>query len=98
MSHESTVIRSVDENARRQFEAAWRAGRARSIEDYLPPENDPRYLATLEELILIQMEFVWKSRHGGANPPLVEAWLERFLCLDQPAVTLRLVQQEFLLR
>ena len=41
---------SIDETARRQFEAAWIEGKPRAIEEFLPPADHPKYLATLEEL------------------------------------------------
>ena len=52
---------SVDENARRQFEAAWQQGRPEPIEHFLPPENHSRYLATLKELVHIDLEFSRKA-------------------------------------
>jgi serine/threonine-protein kinase len=52
---------SIDEALRRAFEAAWREGRPEPIERHLPPEEDARYLATLEELVHIELEFTWKS-------------------------------------
>ena len=57
---DTTVHPTVDENARRRFEAAWRAGKPQSVEQFLPPPEQPHYLATLEELIHIDLEFAWK--------------------------------------
>ena len=48
--------RTIDEDARRRFEAAWREGSPGPIDPFLPPDSDPRYPATLEELILIDLE------------------------------------------
>ena len=102
---------SIDETLRRRFESAWVAGHPEPIERFLPPEEDPRYLTTLEELVHIDLEFVWKSwskisqgTSTGATaetiaaPPLVENYLERFPRLNQPEILLRLLQQECLAR
>jgi serine/threonine protein kinase/tetratricopeptide (TPR) repeat protein len=103
----STVIPgSLDENVRRQFEAAWRAGRPEPIEQYLLPQDHPAYLATLEELVHIDMEFAWKRGRNAVDstidydvrPPLLEAYLDRFPRLNEPAIVLRLAEQEFRVR
>jgi tRNA A-37 threonylcarbamoyl transferase component Bud32 len=82
---------TIDETVRRRFEEAWLGGNPQPIEGCLPARNDPFYLATLEELIHIEMEFA-----GGpdAPSPRVEAYLERFPDLDAPAIVLRLLRQE----
>src|SRR5262249_36575739 len=103
-----TVLGSVDENARRRFEADWQAGRPKPLEDYLPGADHCDYLATLVELVHIELEFVWKSwqpagtdrttKQTGASaspvcqPALVETYLARFPCLNQPSVVLRLLE------
>ena len=46
-----TYRESVRETRCERFESAWRAGKAMPIEHYLPPDDDPAQLATLEELI-----------------------------------------------
>jgi tetratricopeptide (TPR) repeat protein len=92
----------VDEDARRRFEACWRHGQPAPIEQFLPPDDHPLYLATLEELVHIELEFAWKpQRHDTAAkgttlrvPLLVEAYLARFPQLNDPAIVLRLLQQE----
>jgi len=53
--------RSVDEKLCRQFESAWAEGRPESIERFLPAEDDPAFLATLEEMVCIELELRWKS-------------------------------------
>jgi len=102
---------TIDEAARRCFEAAWANGSPVRIEEFLPDETDSRYLATLEELVHIEIEFAWKNR-SGLNPPagssesqspcpgpsLVENYLARFPVLNDRAVILRLVQQEWRVR
>ena len=97
---------TVDENVRRRFEAAWREGRPERIEDFFDSEDHPAYLATVEELIHIELEWWWKdwTQSGPqtlaalSSPPLIEAYLARFPQLNQPAIVLRLLQQEYLVR
>jgi eukaryotic-like serine/threonine-protein kinase len=106
MDKELTLVRSVDEDARRRFESARRSGRCAPIEQFLPPEDDPRYLATAEELVHIELELEWKSRRAppdgvgtdGHHPSFVESYLARLPLLNQPEIVLRLLQQEFLVR
>src|SRR5690242_1538991 len=98
----TSVPESIDEDARRRFEAAWRQGRPESIEQFLPPESHPGYLATLEELIHIDLEFSWKTNRqasdGGTSADLrverVESYLSRFPCLNRPDQVIRLLEQE----
>jgi len=76
----------VDEAARRRFEAAWRAGQPRPIEEFLPAPDQSSYLPTLEELVHIELEFAWKAAlsNGSGDTveyrerPLVEGYLARF--------------------
>jgi tetratricopeptide (TPR) repeat protein/tRNA A-37 threonylcarbamoyl transferase component Bud32 len=106
MPTEELPLMTVDENARRRFEAAWQEGRPEPIERFLPAEDHPTYPATLEELIHIELEWWWKtwsqsalpSRAAIAQPPLVETYLTRFSRLNQPAIILRLLQQEYRVR
>ena len=49
MAAEESSLRSIDEGARKRFEGAWQQGRPQRIEEYLPPQEDPRYLATLDK-------------------------------------------------
>jgi serine/threonine-protein kinase len=102
MAEERTVLTSIDEAARRRFEAAWRAGQPEPIERFLPPEDHSHYLGTLEELVHIELEYGWKSSKSGDTtldrPPLVEAYLARFPQLDQTSIIRRLLQQEYLVR
>jgi serine/threonine-protein kinase len=96
---------TIDEQARRRFNAGWLAGRPEPIEACLPPCDDSRYRATLEELVLIDLK-CWWQRHGQGDPSgsawhdpaLVEGYLERFPALNEPAVVLRLLREEFVAR
>jgi WD40 repeat protein/Tfp pilus assembly protein PilF/tRNA A-37 threonylcarbamoyl transferase component Bud32 len=105
VNDDSTSLVSVDENARRRFEAAWRRRCPEPIEHFLPQPDQTNFLATLEELIHIELEMLWKSQDKSSdattNPapsPRVEMYLARFPQLNQPAVLLRLLKQEFRVR
>jgi hypothetical protein len=91
----------IDEEVRHRFESAWQQGQPRPIEQFLPSEQQPNYLPTLEELVLIEMELAWKTRSASAaasRPALVEAYLVRFPLLNQPARLWPLLRQEYRLR
>lgn len=99
----------VDETACRRFEADWFANRRPPIERYLPDETDSRFLPTLEELVLIEMELAWAQQSSSDSTPAadmltrdapgrVEAYLERFPQLRREATLLRLVRQEYAVR
>jgi tetratricopeptide (TPR) repeat protein len=97
---------SIDETARRRFEAAWQSGRPEPLAQFLPAEDAANYLATLEELICIELEFAWQAgsppgAEAGATQihrRRVEDYLVRFPRLNDPAIVKRLAQQEFQVR
>jgi len=102
---------SIDEPLRKRFEQAWADGNPQPIDSCIPAADDAGYLATLEELVHIELEFAWKSwardRRASSTaetidttdtPPRVETYLSRFPRLDQPEILLRLLQQECLVR
>ena len=69
----------------------------------LPPPESPNYLATLEELIHLELAFAWKAWQAapagaGRRPPTSEDYLIRFPLLNRPDVLGRLLQQERLVR
>ena len=93
----------IDESLRRAFESAWEAGASTRIEDHLPASSQSEYLATLEELIHIDLEFAWKQAGSAedstdAYRPLVESYLDRFPAINQPSIVQRLLQQELYVR
>jgi eukaryotic-like serine/threonine-protein kinase len=92
----SSDFSSIDESARRRFEAAWADGAPVPIEEFLPASDGPKYLATLEELICIELEFAWRA--AGAGGPLVEQYVQRFDALGDPEILLRLIEQESAVR
>src|SRR6476661_6563646 len=101
---------AIDESARRRFEGAWREAAFPPLDQFLPDPGEPLYLATLVELVQIELELAWKAGRGGPfcggsvapdgapRGPLVEAYLARFPFLVEPAIVRRLVQQEFRVR
>jgi WD40 repeat protein len=84
--------RPVDEDARRRFERALLAGDDTPLEEFLPPRADERFLATLEELVLIEAELEAKGAPSGA-PPFLAAYLTRFPQLDRDDVRARLAAE-----
>jgi hypothetical protein len=60
----------IDESARRRFEAGWRSGQPEPIECFLPAQDDPPYLPTLEELVAIELELRWQA---AAQPDAVDS-------------------------
>jgi len=101
----------MDETVRKRFETAWAEGRPEPIERFLPSEDDPNYVATLEGLVHVELDFAWKSwtRSRGeaqtailheteVQPPHVETYLRRFRRLNQPEIVLRLLQRECAVR
>ncbi len=95
---------TIDETARRRFEAAWRSGQPQPIDAFLPAANDPRFPATLRELVCIDLEFgwkKWKTRDVDAtvvNPPQVEEYLSRFPQLRDTEHLIALLREEVRLR
>ena len=83
---------SIDEDARRKFEAAWAARKPIPIEDCLPPHDSPAWLPTVEELAHIELELGWKA--SRKNGPIVEDYLARFPQLLRADILLRLIQEE----
>src|SRR5262245_40586647 len=109
MISSSTPSSLVDEIARRRFEAAWRSGEpSPPIENFLPGYEDTRYLATLEERVLIELELSSKSyrRPSGtdlksvlpAPPRRIEDYLAQFPRLNRPEILRRLVEEEYEVR
>jgi serine/threonine protein kinase len=97
---------TIDEEIRRRFESDWKQGRRGEIADYLPAHDSQEYLATLEELICIDMEFRWAELASplneetviqgdvSENTPKLETYLDRFPGMRESEVLQRLVDQE----
>ena len=104
-------MNSIDEDARKRFEADWRAGDSLPIKAYLPDSNSATYLGTLEELVCIDLEYRWGQsktnietlgntvKNDEANEPTkVEDYVREFPELDEPDIVKRLVEQEIYVR
>jgi serine/threonine protein kinase len=93
-------LASIDEAARQRYELAWHEGRPESIEQFLPSHDHPLFQATVEELVMIEIEMswkVWKQTGILANAPrpdLIETFLTRFPTLQQSKIVHRLIEQE----
>ncbi len=94
----------IDEDARRRFESAWIRGCPQPLEDYLPAQDAPSYFATLEELVLVELEFAWKSwteartKGDSQQPKRIAHYRERFPALDRPEVLHHLLREELRVR
>ncbi len=104
---ESPSISSrVDESLRRAFEAAWRSGRPPSFQPYLPAPSSELYLATLIEVVCIDLENRWKATHLAASqgrdilpvPPMLEEYLASYPELSSEQVLPKLIQEEIRIR
>ncbi|MEM9645090.1 MAG: serine/threonine-protein kinase, partial [Planctomycetota bacterium] len=89
---------NVDEQARRRFESDWLSGSPKPIGGYLSEVKDEDWLATLEELVCIDMEFRWSGQAASDPPHLIERYLQEFPPLSDPVVLQRLINQEVLVR
>lgn len=106
MSDESTNFPTIDETARRDFEQAYQSGVPVSIEECLPAKDDAKYLPTLQELVLIEMELFWKGMAESHRVDLVrsderiitEHYLQRFPELEHPTLLRRIAKHEFTVR
>lgn len=85
----------VDESCRRRFEATRLAGEDTPIEAFLPDPENESFQATLEELVLIELEVRHKawSANGGGLPPSIGDYAERFPQLAAPKTRERLEQE-----
>ena len=101
MNTSNSTAELINEDARRRFEQSWIEHRAEPIEHFLPAQDDPAYPATLEELVLIELEFAWKAWRdggGGKQPVQVAEYRQRFSALDRPEILQRLLSEEFRVR
>src|SRR5262249_11753377 len=81
-------------------------GRPRSIESFFPAGTHEPNLRTLEELVLIEIEFAWKRWWSDQTlkastvpmPPPVENYLQRFTLLRRSDCRRRLSEHESELR
>ena len=95
----------VNDAACNQLEKSWFANEPVEIEVCLAELPDEEMAGTSEELICIEMEFLWKqwsratatslkSNEESVTPTFVEQYLQRFPQLDNPQHLERLVSEE----
>lgn len=94
---------AIDEATRKQFERARKNGDRASLESFLSDTSQLQYLATLEELVHIELEYEWKSSESGDESgkrmgPLVEDYVARFPQLADANILQRLLRQEYSVR
>src|SRR5262249_8132646 len=87
---DDSLLPSVEEGCCRRFEQAWQEGRPLAVEDCLPAPDHPLYLAPLEDLVAIDLDF--RARAGQAAR--VEESLARFPVLNEPGRVARLLREE----
>lgn len=92
---------TIDEEAIERFESAWEDSEP-TIEEFVPESSSPVRLATLAELVIIDLEFRWK-RHptsvDNADPgPGIEAYADRYPELRTERIYDQLVEEEFCIR
>lgn len=108
MSFESEFA-PVDEERRREFEVEVIGNRNPRIQDYLPTKDSEYYQGTLEELVLIDLEFRWSQAASSLEtmpetegvhdaPPMLESYLTEFPELNEKGVLPRLIEEEYRVR
>jgi len=90
-----------DEDAIERFESAWEESEA-AIDAFVPEEASDSRLATLLELVIIDLEFRWKraTSPNGTNGEVrpIEHYVQRFPELDVSSVRDKLIEEEFTIR
>ena len=105
MNAPDLTLRAIDETARQRFEQSWIQEQPDSIDTVLPSTEDPLYQATLEELVLIDLEFRWKHQldkpgksQDSRSPLSLDDYVARFPSLGETEVMQNLVEREMGLR
>jgi len=109
MNEKNKPTTAFDESTCERFEAAWRSGESPSIDEFVLPESSKQHLPTLEELIKIDLDYRWRNTRPPADGETtldlaerdgrrVEQYLDDFPQLQPPAMLLRLLREEFLVR
>ena len=90
---------NIDDQIVADFESAWIAGSPLTISDCLAKVETDRRLATLAELVMVDIEFAWKAnKRNDPNPKLLEAYLDEFPELSEAAILQKLLEEEFQVR
>ena len=93
--------REIDESARERFEQAWLEEKPLSIAECVKTTVAESRVATLMELVLIDMEFSWKQHavvDGAASPNLLETYVEEFPELAEAELIQELLEEEYQIR
>ena len=89
----------IDEQILSDFERAWIMGEPKSIAECLANVADESRIATLVELVLIDIEFAWKQRHeSDPKPRLLESYVEEFKELADDKTLQQLLEEEYRIR
>ena len=92
----------IDEQIRQRFELSWQRGSPVAIADLLPKKDDPSYLATLEELVHIDIEFRGFRQQENPTADLIlqsiSDYVDQFPELSDSAIIRRLIQQDMHVR
>ena len=85
------------------FERAWQAGDPPNLGDFLPQASSSGFLGTLQELVIIDLEFRWKrtpnpesTSHQASR--LIESYIQRFSMLGEEPILSRLIEEEYGIR
>src|SRR5262245_20688509 len=95
----------IDEDARRRFERAWLNRKPLAIDECLPMSSDPRWLATLKELVCVALELALTAPGGrlapatasNANadgPATIESYVRKYPALGEPEILNELIGHE----
>ena len=100
MNNSNQVFPVIDERARRDFERVVLAEPSADLAPFLPPAEAAVYAATLEELVMIDLEAKWgeHSKRPDSAAPRLEQYVERFPVLSDSASLKRLVEEELRIR
>ena len=92
----------IDEQILQRFELSWQRGSPHAIADLLPETEDQSYLATLEELVHIDIEFRGTRQQEDPTSDLIlqsiSDYVDQFPELSDPAIIRRLIQQDIHVR
>lgn len=88
----------INETLRRAFEAAWKEEQTPDLTAHLPDDSSAHFVATAEELVLIDMEFRWKRPVEEMERLAVEDYLRMIPALNGSEIIRNLIEQEWLCR
>ena len=90
---------NINELALAEFESAWVANNPKSIAECLTDVPADQRQATLIELVIIDIEFAWKTKQDSdPRPRLLESYVEEFPELVTPTTLQKLLEEEYQIR